>query len=167
VGPNRSASQAVEVNGWTIFAHPLFLGQLESLVAAVEADVKKGKGGTAHMKVLRGVYHCAFEAIPADPGDARFRQGNTLGPEYRHWYRAKFGNGRFRLFYRYRSRARVIVLGWVNDESTLRTRGDRRDAYAEFRRMLQSGNPPDSWDELYEVAKSAESVQRLEKLRPE
>jgi toxin YhaV len=35
------------------------------------------------------------------------RLGNTLGAEYRHWFRAKFF-GRFRLF-QYDSEARIIV----------------------------------------------------------
>ena len=121
------------------------LHQIESLVAAVESEVAKGKRETANVKVLRGIYRYAFAEIPKNPGDPRFRLGNTLGPEYRHWFRAKFGNGRFRLFYRFQSQARIIVLGWVNDETTLRTRGNKNDAYAVFRRMLEAGTPPDSW----------------------
>lgn len=162
----RSDAGAIEINGWAVFAHPLFLDQVESLLAAVEGEVAKGKEETANMKVLRGIYYHAFEAIPKAPNDPRFRQGSTLGTDLRHWFRAKFGNGRFRLFYRYQSEVRVIVLGWVNDESTLRTRGDKRDAYAVFRRMLASGNPPDLWEELYEAARSAESVRRVKELRP-
>jgi len=134
-------------------------------MAAVESEVAKGKTETANMKVLRGIHYHAFDAIPTAPNDPRFRQGTTLGPEYRHWSRAKFGNGRFRLFYRYQSKARVIVLAWVNDESTLRTRGNRRDAYAVFSRMLSAGHPPDLWEELYEAARSAEAVQRLKRLQ--
>lgn len=47
-------------------------------------------------------------------------KGNTLGPEHRHWRRAKIGR-RFRLFFRYDSRAKTIVFAWVNDEQTLRS----------------------------------------------
>jgi toxin YhaV len=110
-----SDPQAIEINGWSLFAHPLFLDQLESLTGAVEAEAARGKRDTANMKVLRGIHRFAFAEIPGDPSDARFRLGNTMGPEYRHWFRAKFGNGRFRLFYRFHSRARIIVLAWVND----------------------------------------------------
>ena len=49
-----------------------------------------------------------MEAVPADPGRDEFRQGNTLGTAYRHWRRAKIGR-RFRLFFRYDSRSKVIV----------------------------------------------------------
>ena len=161
----RSAPPASEINGWAVYAHPLFLDQVESLVDAVEGEVAKGKAETANMKVLRGVYYHAFEAIPAAPDDPRFRQGTTLGPEYRHWFRARFGHGRFRLFYRYQSKARIIVLGWVNDANTLRTHGDRRDAYTVFSRMLASGSPPDLWEDLYEAARSVQAVRRLKKVK--
>jgi len=39
----------------------------------------------------------------------------------------KFG-GRFRLFFRYDGRARLIVFAWVNDEQTLRKCGAKSDA---------------------------------------
>ena len=53
--------------------------------------------------------------------------GNTLGPEHRHWRRAKF-LGRFRLFFRYSSKDRVIIYAWVNDQNTLLKAGGRRSA---------------------------------------
>jgi hypothetical protein len=79
--------------------------------------------------------------IPADPAHPEYRQGNTLGPNYRHWLRAKFF-GRFRLFCRYDSRSQLIVYAWVNAERSLRQRSARSDPYEVFRRMLESGNPP-------------------------
>lgn len=159
--------EPLEVNGWLLFAHPLFLKQVETLLEAVEEDEAKKRRGTANMKVLRGIYSTAFSDIPADPGAARFRLGNTMGPQYRHWFRAKFGGGRFRLFYRFQSRARIIVFGWVNDQETLRTRGAKSDAYAVFRRMLESGNPPDSWEQLYRAASSPDATRRLDAVSPE
>ena len=78
-----------------------------------------------------------------------YRQGNTLGSEHRHWFRAKLF-GRFRLFFRYDSRSRIIVYAWVNDEHTLRQRGGRTDPYEVFRRMLAAGNPPSEWTALLE-----------------
>lgn len=65
----------------------------------------------------------------------------TLVEDYRCWFRAKFF-GRFRLFFRYDSRSRIIVYAWVKDERTLRQRGGNSDPYEVFRRMLASGNPP-------------------------
>jgi toxin YhaV len=37
--------------------------------------------------------------IPLNPGHANYNLGNTLGSDYRHWRRDKFG--RYRLFFRY------------------------------------------------------------------
>ena len=89
-----------------------------------------------------------FETIPADPTRSEYRQGNTLGSQHRHWFRAKFGRQRFRLFFRYSAASKVIIYVWVNDFERLRTRGARSDAYAVFSAMLKRGNPPDDWNAL-------------------
>ncbi len=141
--------------GWTILAHPLLLDQLERLTAAVEKARRAdpaGYGATANAKLLTVLRRLIFETIPADPTRSDYRQGDTLGREHKHWFRAKFGNGRFRLFFRYDSRSRVIIYAWVNDEQTLRTRGARTDAYRVFKGMLDKGNPPDDWETLRSAA---------------
>ena len=56
-----------------------------------------------------------------------------MGSAYRHWRRAKLGR-RYRLFFRYDSKAKVIVYAWVNDEQTLRSAGSKSDPYAVFER---------------------------------
>ncbi|WP_256583998.1 type II toxin-antitoxin system YhaV family toxin [Pseudomonas sp. SDI] len=98
--------------------------------------------------MFRALSHLILEAVPADPGRDEFRQGNTLGTAYRHWRRAKIGR-RFRLFFRYDSRSKVIVYAWVNDENTLRSAGSKSDPY-----MLGRGNPPDDWDALTAATRS-------------
>ena len=40
----------------------------------------------------------------------------------------------------------MIVYAWVNDENTLRSSGSKSDPYAVFLKMLERGNPPDTWD---------------------
>ena len=52
------------------------------------------------------------------------------------------------MFFRYDSRTKVIVYAWVNDEKTLRAAGSKNDPYAVFKKMLDRGNPPDTWDQL-------------------
>lgn len=152
------------INGWIIRAHPLFLDQLERLTAAVEREAHKRpetfRSG-ANAKLLAALQKLMFETIPADPASPAFRQGGTLGPERKHWFRAKFGNGRFRLFFRYSSTAKIIVFAWVNDAETLRSYGARNDAYAVFRAMLDDGNPPDSWKHLVEAASSDVAMKRF------
>ena len=143
-------------NGWHLFAHPLFLAQLEKLTAAVQKLQQRDPVGyqrTANAKLLAALRQLVFETIPSDPTRADYRQGGTLGSDRKHWFRAKFGNGRFRLFFRFDSKAKIIIFAWVNDETTLRTYGSKTDAYAVFRKMLDEGNPPDSWSALLDASK--------------
>ena len=154
------------LNGWTLYAHPLFLDQLESLMAAVERQQAAGRQQATqspNAKLLAVIRRQIFSAIPADPSQPQFRQGNTLGPARRHWFRAKFGNGRFRLFFRFDTASKIILYAWVNDETTLRAYGSRRDAYAVFAGMLDRGNPPEDWDKLLAECRVASG--RLEKTR--
>jgi len=142
-------------HGWTLFAHPLFVGQLEKLAAAVEREQAKHPDtyrSTANAKLLAAIRKLTLNVIPADPADASYRQGNTLGPNHRHWFRAKFGNGRFRLFFRYNAAAKIIVYAWVNDDQSLRTYGAKTDAYHVFAKMLGTGNPPDDWQALVKAS---------------
>lgn len=143
-------------NGWHLFTHPLFLAQLEKLTVAVEKLQQSDPVGyqkTANAKLLAALRQLVFETIPSDPTRADYRQGGTLGSDRKHWFRAKFGNGRFRLFFRFNSKAKIIIFAWVNDETTLRTYGSKTDAYAVFRKMLDEGNPPDSWSALLDASK--------------
>jgi toxin YhaV len=159
----------IAVDGWTILAHPLLLDQLERLTAAVEAE--KGRNpeawaGTANAKVLVAVRTLIFETVPQDPARSEYRQGDTLGATRKHWFRAKFGNGRFRLFFRFHSRSKVIVFAWVNDDETLRTYGSKTDAYRVFKGMLDAGDPPDDWAALLKAASDAEAQHRLQAAMP-
>ncbi len=154
-----------EVNGWTVYAHPLFLDQLEALIAAVEKARKKDSKGYKKKRVaklLSAVLKVAFDNIPSDPTRDVYRQGGALGDDYKHWFRAKFLQ-QFRLFFRYQQSAdtKIIVLAWVNDDSTLRAYESANDAYAVFKKMLDRGNPPDAWNDLVAAASSDESKRRL------
>jgi toxin YhaV len=146
------------VNGWSIYAHPIFLDQLNGLILEVEArkarDPKTWQKKNC-AKRLAAIFKLVIEAIPADPGAAAFRQGGTLGDNRKHWFRAKFFQ-QYRLFYRFNSDAKVIVMAWVNDDKTLRAYGSRTDAYATFKGMLDNGNPPDDFDALLKEAAAAD-----------
>ncbi len=143
------------VNGWTLLFHEAFIGQLAKLADADRRARKADPGNfasNANVKLLAALAKLMLEVIPADPGRPEYRQGNKLDGVYRHWFRAKFF-GRFRLFFRYDSRSRLIVFAWVNDERTLRQSGAKSDPYEVFRRMLDSGNPPNDWAALAKRAR--------------
>lgn len=159
----------ITINGWTILAHPLFLDQLEKLTDAVEALKAKKPDeyqSNASTKLLAALSKLVFQTIPADPAATVYRQGSTLGEAHKHWFRAKFGKGRFRLFFRYDATAKIIIFAWVNDETTLRTYGAKTDAYKVFKGMLEDGHPPDDWGALRKAAFDQVAVDRLEKASP-
>ena len=101
----RSPSEGgLSVKGWQLFAHPLLLDQLERLTSAVEKERRKKPEtfqSSSNWKLLAALSRLLFETIPEDPARPEYRQGNTLGKGRRHWFRAKFGGQRFRLFFRY------------------------------------------------------------------
>ena len=146
----------MQQHGWTLLFHEAVIEQLRKLLAAAakaEANDPKGFEGNANVKLFRALSQLIVDAVPSDPSRDEFRQGNTLGPEYRHWRRAKIGR-RFRLFFRYDSKAKVIVYAWVNDEQTLRSAGSKSDPYVVFEKMLGRGNPPDDWAALVAASKA-------------
>lgn len=154
---SRAAPTPLVINGWTLLAHPLFLDQLETLVAQVEQLKARDPVGYLRKnasKRLAAITTLAFDVIPQDPARPEYRQGDTLGPDYKHWFRAKFFQ-QYRLFFRYHAASRLIVLAWVNDTDTLRAFESNDDAYRVFRRMLQRGHPPDDWEGLLAEARVA------------
>jgi toxin YhaV len=144
------------LHGWTVFAHPLFLIQIEALAQQVEALRQKDPVGYVRKnasKRLAAITKLAFDVIAQDPARPEYRQGSTLGGEFKHWFRAKFFQ-QYRLFFRYHATSRVIVLVWVNDEETKRAYYSSDDAYRVFRKMLESGHPPDDWSQLLAEVRS-------------
>jgi toxin YhaV len=145
------------VNGWSLFAHPLFLDQVDALTARVaSAKVKdpktyKQKNST---KRLAAITKLALDVIPEDPARPEYRLGGTLGEGHKHWFRAKFFQ-QYRLFFRFHAAQRIIIYAWVNDEDTKRAYGSGDDAYRVFRAMLDRGHPPDNWEALLKESQAA------------
>lgn len=159
-----SSGKPLVVNGWTLFAHPIFLDQLDVLTAQVKALERKDPAGFVKKnatKRLAAIAKLAFEVIPQDPARPEYRQGHTLGDGHKHWFRAKFFQ-QYRLFFRFHAPAKVIVFAWVDDEDTKRAYESADDAYRVFRRMLDSGRPPSNWDQL--LAEARVESERLARL---
>jgi toxin YhaV len=164
-------------HGWRLAGHPLLLDQIDKLIAAAERARQSdpaGWQGNANVKLLATVRDLILDRVPRDPLAAEFRQGNTLGPAHRHWFRAKFGANPairvespvFRLFFRADSASRIVVYAWVNDRDTLRKAGATSDPYAVFAGMLRHGNPPDDWPKLLSAARDLVAMQRLAAVAP-
>lgn len=139
-----SQLEPLVINGWTLFAHPLFLEQTEALIKQVEAF--RAKDAIAYKKKnatkrLAAIVKLVFDVIPQDPTLSEYRQGTTLGDNHKHWFRAKFFQ-QYRLFFRFHLESKIIVYAWVNDEGTKRAYDSKTDAYRVFEKMLNKGNPP-------------------------
>src|SRR3990167_7598248 len=131
---------------------------VERLRKTNQLDYKK-KNST---KQLAAISKLIFEMIPNDPTLPEYRQGGTLGPNYKHWHRAKFFQ-QYRLFFRYHQESKVIIYAWVNDVETKRAYDSKSDAYLVFTKMLKKRAPPDNWAELLSESKKDEPIKRLHK----
>ncbi len=159
-----AASAALpHAHGWSLLMHPLLLGQIERLTDAADQERARSPddvpGPTT--KLLGHLLDLMFDKIPQRPGDTIYRGGKSLPDD---WFRAKTGGGRYRLFYRFDSKTRLIVYAWVNDEKNLRTYGSRTDAYAVFRDMVADGDPPKNWAGLCAAAEDMNAVERARKV---
>jgi toxin YhaV len=142
-------------DGWRLYAYELFDRQLQALedrvaILASKQPVHYKEQSTA--KLLAAIERLIFEVIPRDPNASEFRQGSTLGPDNRHWFRAKF-HQRFRLFYRFSSADKIIVYAWMSDELTMRKAGSKTDPYRVFSDLLKAGDPPGTMEQLLKRAR--------------
>ena len=145
----------IQRHGWNLLFHECLSEQLVKLHAAAERAQQQDPEGfqsNANARLFAAVSKLIFDTVPIDPNREEYRQGNTMGAEFRHWRRAKIGQ-RFRLFFRFDSKTRIIIFAWVNDDSTLRASGSKKDPYAVFQRMLERGHPPDDWASLTAASK--------------
>lgn len=151
------ASAPVVANRWSIYGYPAFLDQFEKLVREVdslkERDPENWQKKNAS-KRLAAIIKLVKFVIPAGPADPKFRLGRALGDTRSVWFRAKFCQ-QHRLFFRFHSAKRIIVLIWVNDMDSIRAYESKKDAYATFKKMLISGIIPDDFEQLLNEAKAS------------
>jgi toxin YhaV len=151
-----STDQPLVINEWTIFTHSVFLNQFEQLLSAVELLRQSDPQNYQRKNVVKrfaAIVKLVFEVVPQDPTRNEYRQGATLGDEYKHWFRAKFFQ-QYRLFFRYHLERKIIVFAWFNDEDSKRAYSSKTDAYRVFKKMLENNCPPDDWDLLLKEAEA-------------
>ncbi|HGM0544003.1 TPA: type II toxin-antitoxin system YhaV family toxin, partial [Neisseria gonorrhoeae] len=112
----------MQINGYTIYEHECFTQQLDRLATTIESQKRSEKSSRSEEAKLLERILGEIENIALNPDSPEYRLGKTLGPEYKFWRRAKF-MGRYRLFFRYDSNSKIIILAWVNDSGTKRTYG--------------------------------------------
>lgn len=93
---------------------------------------------------------------------ARARESSD-GVEHTNGFRAVFCQ-QYRLFFRLSSDDKAIIVVWVSDGRSRRAYGSNSNADRVFQRMLASGHPPDSWDNL--LSQAAPNTRRLRRVAP-
>ena len=81
----------MQQHGWTLLFHDNLIEQLMKLRAAVlraQGNDPEGFGSNANVKFFRALTQLIQDVIPSDPARDEYRQGNTMGPAYRHWHPA-------------------------------------------------------------------------------
>jgi len=118
-------------HGWTLLFHEGLIAQLRMVQAAtVQASESEPQrlDGNANAKLFQALSHRVMDAVPGDPSRDAFRHCNIAEPAHSNWRCAKIGR-RFRLFFRYDARAKVIVFAALKDRATaMAPSSERSDA---------------------------------------
>jgi toxin YhaV len=128
-------------NGWQIRFHRVFAERYRELLANVRRlRDRLPPDQYAHhpdVKLLASLDRVIRKIIPADPEAREFWLKGNLSK-----FRRTKGSGlpdRYRLFWVFSARLRVIIILYLNDSDTLRKEGSSRDPYAVFQRLLGQG----------------------------
>ena len=108
-------------HGWTLLFHEGFIEQLRKVQAAavpLSDSEPQQFDGDANAKLFQALSHWVMDAVPGDPSRDGFRHCNIAEPAHSNWRCAKIGR-RFRLFFRYDARAKVIVFAALKDWTAL------------------------------------------------
>ncbi|HEY8693224.1 MAG TPA: type II toxin-antitoxin system YhaV family toxin [Chloroflexota bacterium] len=132
-------------NGWRIFYHPIFGERYEELRTEVRRLKKElpPEQFIEHRtaKLLKWVHTQITEVVPANPNARDF----WLKGELKVFRRAHLPR-RYRLFWVFSERHKVIIFLYLNDESTLRKAGAKTDPYDVFKQMLARGEIGKDYD---------------------
>lgn len=100
-------------------------------------------------KLLASLQKVIKSDVPENILDKKFMLGKTLGKKHTVWRRVKRGlPPRYRLFFRFYSKEKRIIFVWLNDEGSIRKKGDKHDVYTVFKKMLDKGEIPQGYKDL-------------------
>lgn len=132
-------------HSWNLLFHDGLIEQLQKLqTASQKAQTQDPQGfeSNANVKLFNALAQLMLETVPSDPSRDEYRQGNTMGPAFRHWRRAKLGR-RFRLFFRFDSKTRIIIfMAMMEAQTYLAKRQARADLNAFDAVMARTGGEP-------------------------
>ncbi len=108
-------------HGWTLLFHDRVIEQLRGLQARAECakqDDRQGCEGYANLGLFHTLSRLILEVVPSNPSRDAYVPDNMQGQIGGHWRRVEIGRS-FQLFFRYDSKARVIVFAWIHEEQAL------------------------------------------------
>jgi toxin YhaV len=100
------------------------------------------------VKAFLAVRRVITDVVPANPHDPDFLLTGPLAK-----FRRVKGHGlpdRLRLFFVFSTQAKALIFIYLNDESTLRQQGGRKDPYVVFSNLVERGEIGDDFDANYE-----------------
>lgn len=149
---------------WEKLWHHIFEEKYLTLLELVEREIERDPETfyqSKNYKFFECVTDCIQNRIFISPTSREFILGNTLGKEHRDWRRAKQGMpNRYRLFFKYSTSDKTIVLAWFNDENSLRKANSKTDVYEVFKSMLERDEIPSNMQDLISQSTAAQ-VQNL------
>ncbi len=129
-------------HGWTVLFSEPFLsayGDLSARARALKGRLpEKTYGRHPDVKLFLAVRALTMDVIPSDPHRADYRLQGDLAK-----FRRTKGRGlpnRYHLFWVFSEQLRVIIFLYLNDSTSLREEGGRRDPYRLFSEMRHRGD---------------------------
>lgn len=148
---------------WKVLYFTIFHEQYTELVKEVfDLRQKDPDNYKTHpkTKLLAKIRDVIRNRISIDPKSKEFHLGDTFPEKYRFYKRAKSGlPDRYRLFFRYKSKDRKIIILWMNSDKTLRKQSSKSDPYVVFLKMLRSEKIPPNWKQLISESKELKTRQ--------
>ncbi len=126
-------------HNYLLKAHEIFFQRTVAFNDAVKALSEKlsHEELRAHdtVKLAKRVYTATLETIPQNPNDPDY----YLRGDLKQYRRYKRGLDRYRLFFAFSMTPRIILYLYLNDRTTLRKEGDKRDPYEIFKGFVRQG----------------------------
>jgi len=144
-------------NSWGLLYFKAFDEQIDELTNEVvhlrEIDPYNYKNHPK-TKLLAKVVTNIRKRVLVNPLDPQFNLGKTLGKTFTCYKRIKEGlPDRYRVFFRFKSSSKTVVIIWMNNEFSLRKAGSKTDVYNVFLKMLVRGEVPAKWKSLIKDSK--------------
>jgi len=152
-------------NGWLVLLWPTFARRYEELRAEARhlKTTLSPDDYVQHpvVKLVAAISRLVTRVVPQDPNAPEYRLRGSLAG-----FRRAKGRGlppRYRLFWVFSSRRKIIIFLYVNTEGVLRKEGDKNDVYAVFERLVRRGDIGADFEAAYAQLEDLESTP----IRPE